>query len=277
MQKCDTNNFCKRNRGQKTAYSVDPKSIKVDGAELSAVITNTAAKQSFNFKLRAYGPVIRLMIDEIPGDHVPRYQVPDILEPSLDQQSTPWQSPESTAKKWTGQVGDVTVHVTLSNFQVEVLVGKTPVLTFNSRSLFNMEHPRKKQVGAAALQAQHTKQKTRPLLQEGLDAATRLVCSPQSSVGTSVSMQCNVFDLVSCHYCRRETRRAGGKRLSTVTQTASLLGQRRSVSTSLSQATSTSMAFQSAQQTSHCSQQQVRVGSGWLSVGGMGACHCHLA
>lgn len=149
MQKCDTNNFCKRNRGQKTSYSVDPKSLKVVGAELSAAITNTAAKQSFSFKLRAYGPVIRIMVDELPGDHVPRYQVPDILEPSLDHRSTPWQSPESTAKKWTGQVGDVSVHVTFSNFQIEVLVGKTPVAVFNSRSLFNMEHPRKKQVGVA--------------------------------------------------------------------------------------------------------------------------------
>jgi hypothetical protein len=149
LQKCDTNNFCKRNRGQKNSYSVDPKSLKVHGAELSAAITNTAAKQSFNFKLRAYGPVIRIMVDELPGDHVPRYQVPDILEPNLDQQLTPWQSPESTAKKWTGQVGDVIVHVTFSNFQIEVLVGKTPVAVFNSRSLFNMEHPRKKQVGVA--------------------------------------------------------------------------------------------------------------------------------
>lgn len=153
MQKCDSNNFCKRNRGTVSSYSVDPKSLKVHGAELSAVITNTAAKQSFNFTLRAYGPVIRLIVDELSSDSVPRYQVPDILEPSLDKQLTAWESPQATAKTWTGKVGDVTVQVTFANFKVEVLVGKTPVLVFNSRSMFNMEHPRKKQVRVACLSA----------------------------------------------------------------------------------------------------------------------------
>lgn len=146
MQKCDSNNFCKRNRGTVSSYSVDPKSLKVEGAELYAVVTNTAAKQSFNFTLRAYGPVIRLIVDELQSDSLPRYQVPDILEPALEERLTAWQQPQSTAKAWTGKVGDVTVQLTFANFKVEVLVGNTPVLVFNSRSLFNMEHPRKKQV-----------------------------------------------------------------------------------------------------------------------------------
>jgi hypothetical protein len=148
LQKCDTNNFCKRNRGTVSSYSVDPKSLKVHGAELYAVVTNTAAKQSFNFTLRAYGPVVRLIVDELSSHQVPRYQVPDILEPTLEQQQTAWQSPQATAKTWSGAVGDVNVVVTFANFKVEVFVGKTPVLTFNSRSMFNMEHPRKKQVRA---------------------------------------------------------------------------------------------------------------------------------
>lgn len=151
-QTCDSNNFCKRNRGTVSSYSVDPKTLTVQGAELHAVVTNTAAKQNFNFTLRAYGPVIRLIVDELKSeDQVPRYQVPDILEPSLEQQATPWQAPQATAKSWSGKVGDVTVQVTFANFQVEVLVGKTPVLLFNSRSLFTMEHPRKKQVGVFAV------------------------------------------------------------------------------------------------------------------------------
>lgn len=147
FKKCDSNNFCKRNRGTVSSYSVDPKSLKVEGAELYAVVTNTAAKQSFNFTLRAYGPVIRLIVDELQSDSLPRYQVPDILEPALEERLTAWQQPQSTAKAWTGKVGDVTVQLTFANFKVEVLVGNTPVLVFNSRSLFNMEHPRKKQDG----------------------------------------------------------------------------------------------------------------------------------
>lgn len=113
---------------------------------LHAVISNTAAKESFNFTLRAYGPVVRLIVDEVSSDSVPRYQVPDILEPGLEKRLTAWQAPAATAKGWTGKVGSVTVQLTFANFQVEVLVDKTPVLVFNSRSMFNMEHPRKKQV-----------------------------------------------------------------------------------------------------------------------------------
>lgn len=156
-QKCDTNNFCKRNRGSYSSYSVDPKSVKVQGAQLQAVITNTAAKQNFNFTLCAYGPVIRIIVDEVSSEQVPRYQVPDILEPELEQQLTAWKSPSSTAKTWTARVGDVTVQLTFASFQVEVLVGKTPVVVFNSRSMFNMEHPRKKQVGSNLYKLGHVR------------------------------------------------------------------------------------------------------------------------
>lgn len=120
----------------------------MQGATLSAVVSNTAAGAQFNLTLRAYaGPVIRLLVDEIHKDDVvARYQVPDILEPGLEQQQTAWQGPKSSAKSWSGTVGDVSVTLTFANFQLEVVVGKTPVLVFNSRSMFNMEHPRKKQV-----------------------------------------------------------------------------------------------------------------------------------
>jgi hypothetical protein len=75
-QKCDTNNFCKRNRGAAAAYAVDGGSLKVAGGVLSAVVRNTAAQHAFNFSLKAYGPVLRLIVDELPSDTVPRYQVP---------------------------------------------------------------------------------------------------------------------------------------------------------------------------------------------------------
>jgi hypothetical protein len=42
----------------------------------------------------------------------------------------------------------VTVRLSYASFQLEVLRGATPLLLFNGRSLFNMEHPRTKGVRA---------------------------------------------------------------------------------------------------------------------------------
>lgn len=134
-----------------TQYSVDPKSVKVDGAQLSAVVTNKAASQFFNLTVRAYGPIIRVLVDEQPSEHPPRYQIPDIIMPGVQQQATSWTSVQATANTWTGASGDVTIKLTFANFKVEVLVGGKPALVFNSRSMFSFEHPRKKQVRGVAV------------------------------------------------------------------------------------------------------------------------------
>lgn len=149
MQKCTTNGFCNRNRGQKsTKYSVDPKSVKVEGAELTATLTNSAPQPpvQFNLTIRAYGPVVRVIVDELPSEHHPRYQIPDILMPGVEQRFTAWADSQATAHTWTGKVGDVTVKLTFATFKLEVLVGGKPALVFNSRAMFNIEHPRTKQV-----------------------------------------------------------------------------------------------------------------------------------
>lgn len=148
VQKCETNGFCKRNRGVKgTKYSVDPASVKVDGAELTAVLIDSEPQEpvKFNLTLRAYGPVLRLIVDEQPSEHPGRYQIPDILMPGLEQRLTAWKG-QSTAHTWTGSVGDVTVKLTFATFKLEVQVKGSPAVVFNSRSMFNVEHPRKKQV-----------------------------------------------------------------------------------------------------------------------------------
>lgn len=149
FKKCETNGFCKRNRGVKgTKYSVDPASVKVDGAELTAVLINSEPQEpvKFNLTLRAYGPVLRLIVDEQPSEHPGRYQIPDILMPGLEQRLTAWKG-QSTAHTWTGSVGDVTVKLTFATFKLEVQVKGSPAVVFNSRSMFNVEHPRKKQEG----------------------------------------------------------------------------------------------------------------------------------
>lgn len=113
---------------------------------MSATLTNKAASQSFNFTIRAYGPVIRVIVDELPSEHAPRYQIPDTLMPGVQQQTTSWASAQATAHTWTGTIGEVTVKLTFASFKLEVLVGAKSALVFNSRSMFNFEHPRKKQV-----------------------------------------------------------------------------------------------------------------------------------
>ncbi|KAF8064543.1 PSL5 [Scenedesmus sp. PABB004] len=150
FKKCATNGFCARNRGVTgTKYSVEAGSIKTEGAVLSAVLANTAVPGvRFNLTLISYGPVVRLLVDELPtADHAARYQVPDILLPTLDARATPWTGVTSTAHTWSGKVGAVAVKLTLATFKLEVSVGGKPALVFNGRSMFTMEHPRTKQEG----------------------------------------------------------------------------------------------------------------------------------
>ncbi|KAF6258577.1 glycosyl hydrolases family 31-domain-containing protein [Scenedesmus sp. NREL 46B-D3] len=149
FKKCETSSFCSRNRGVKgTKFSVDPASVNVDGAELSAVLINSQPQEpvKFNLTMRAYGSVLRLIVDEQPSEHPGRYQIPDILMPGLEQRLTAWKG-QATAHTWTGGVGDVTVKLTFASFKLEVLVKGSPAVVFNSRSMFNLEHPRKKQDG----------------------------------------------------------------------------------------------------------------------------------
>lgn len=105
-QTCDTNAFCKRNRGVPTQYSVVPGSIKVVGHSLSASLANKAVPDvQFNLTLRAYGPIVRLIVDELPSQaHAARYQIPDILMPGVDAAATPWDRAAAGAKEWVGQV-----------------------------------------------------------------------------------------------------------------------------------------------------------------------------
>jgi hypothetical protein len=145
VQKCKDASFCARNRGQKgTKYSVVPDSIKVDGATLSAVLQKDAGQQQFNLTLKAYGPVMRLLVDELPSQG--RYQVPDILMPGVEQQQTPWEQQAVAKGAWVGTVGAVKVKLTLSSFTMEVSVGGKVAYIFNYRSMFQFEQRRQKQV-----------------------------------------------------------------------------------------------------------------------------------
>jgi hypothetical protein len=148
-QKCKDASFCARNRGQKgTKYSVVPDSIKVDGATLSAVLQKDGGQQQFNLTLKAYGPVMRLLVDELPSQG--RYQVPDILMPGVEQQQTPWEQQGVVKGSWVGTVGGVKVKLTLASFTMEVSVGGKVAYIFNYRSMFQFEHRRQKQVGASS-------------------------------------------------------------------------------------------------------------------------------
>lgn len=147
LQTCASNGFCKRNRGATFQYSVVSGSVSVSGAELSAQLLDKASQVQFNLTLRAYGPVLRLIVDELPSDkHAARYQIPDIIMPAVEQAKTPWDSSNPAAKQWTGKVAGTSVKLTYDPFKLEISVDDKPAVVFNSRNMFTIEHPREKKV-----------------------------------------------------------------------------------------------------------------------------------
>lgn len=144
VQKCATANFCKRNRGVSgTSYVVDGSSVKVADATLTATLTNTASKAQFSLVVKSYGGIVRLLVDEPSGS---RYQIPDILEPTVDSLLTPWSDAKSTRSSWSGVSGPAAVTLSFSPFKLDVSVGGVPALSVNSRAMFQVEHARAKQV-----------------------------------------------------------------------------------------------------------------------------------
>lgn len=147
LQTCASNGFCKRNRGAKFFYIVVPGSVSASGAELSAHLLDKASDVQFNLTLKAYGPILRLIVDEMPSDkHAARYQIPDIIMPAAEQALTPWDSSHAAAKEWTGRVAGTSVKLTYNPFKLEISVDNKPAVVFNSRNMFTIEYPREKKV-----------------------------------------------------------------------------------------------------------------------------------
>ncbi len=67
-QKCDSSAFCKRTRGQTgPKYTIDPKSLSVKGATVTATLSDTVFGATLNLTLHSYGGTVRLVVDELPS------------------------------------------------------------------------------------------------------------------------------------------------------------------------------------------------------------------
>ena len=74
LQRCADSAFCQRLRGKAgDVYAVQPATLHVEGASLTARVLNEANKAEFDLRLTSYGSSVRLLIDEAPPNN--RYQV----------------------------------------------------------------------------------------------------------------------------------------------------------------------------------------------------------
>ena len=86
LQKCADSGFCERLRGkQGDSYSVDPKSIKIDGAVATARVQHDASGTAYDLQLTNYNGILRMHIDEAASKH--RFQVPWVLQSELPDSS----------------------------------------------------------------------------------------------------------------------------------------------------------------------------------------------
>jgi len=69
-----------------------------------------------------------------------------VLLDTLASHLTPWVKPRSSKTGTVVHLGDVTVSLTYKPLKLEVTRGKVMLLSFNGRSMFQMEHLREKQV-----------------------------------------------------------------------------------------------------------------------------------
>lgn len=145
LQKCDSANFCKRNRGLKgTAYAINPSSINEnDIGAFSAVVTNQAGGAQFKIGVHCIeGGIVRVLVDE--AANTDRYRVKDILMPDLEQKHRRWSSVQRSGGGYTLSQGDTSVHIALQPFRLDVEVHGTQALKLNSRDMFNFEQRRSK-------------------------------------------------------------------------------------------------------------------------------------
>jgi alpha 1,3-glucosidase len=98
--------------------------------------------------LTSYGNIIRMQIDE-PAAKPARYEVPDVLLPSVAKLQTPWQLVKKTATKIKLRVdaADADIELKFSPVQLNINVAGKPLMSWNGAGQFIYEHRREKQEG----------------------------------------------------------------------------------------------------------------------------------
>lgn len=147
MQKCTDAAFCNRLLGTKDeGYIIDPASVHVAGAKLSAKVLN---KENPNVKLTltltAYGSFLRMHVNEEDSSKG-RFEVPGVLHKDLSQLESSWQESRVAAAYTLLKIGESNIVLKYSPLQLSIDIAGKPAMTFNSRQMFNFEYLRQKKV-----------------------------------------------------------------------------------------------------------------------------------
>ena len=145
MQKCTDSSFCNRLRGVKgPALEVLQKSIDTAGLTATAKLHDSRTESQLDLALTAYEGVVRLRITEAAKQ---RFEVPDTLQPKFVEDPLSWSSKKASSKSLSLQLGTAALTLEYQPFRLSLSVAGLPAVDINSRSLFNYEQKRDKQVG----------------------------------------------------------------------------------------------------------------------------------
>jgi len=147
-QNCKDSAFCTRLRGNtSSAFAIDGASVTIKGPAVHARVLNKEdANGTFALTLTAYGGIVRLHITELSATPA-RYEVPDVLLPSVPSMAQDWEVVKKTPMKLKLKLGTADVELRFAPVQLAIAVGGKPVLTWNDAGSFIFEHRREKQEG----------------------------------------------------------------------------------------------------------------------------------
>lgn len=145
MQKCTDAAFCNRLLGTvDEGYQIDPQSVKIAGASLSAKLVNEQKGSEFRLALTAYDGFVRLYVNEDESKN--RFEVPGVLMHDLESRQLSWDKVTRKKDVTNLQLGNAVVQLQHKPLHIEINLQGQPVMSFNGRKLFNFEHIRQKQV-----------------------------------------------------------------------------------------------------------------------------------
>ncbi|CAL8467821.1 g7359 [Coccomyxa elongata] len=146
FKKCTDAAFCNRLLGARDeGYYIDPASVKVFGPAVNAKLLNKATGADFTLTLKAYKGFVRLLVDEDASRK--RFEVPGVLMHDLESREGSWVMKAQTSESWQLRCGDAELQLRYSPLQIDISIKGQPVMSFNSRQMFNFEHKRQKQEG----------------------------------------------------------------------------------------------------------------------------------
>ncbi|WPT16627.1 Putative glucan 1,3-alpha-glucosidase [Picochlorum sp. SENEW3] len=146
---CDTAAFCKRLRGTKggDSYYVDPSSVSVRDDRLQATVLNRKDENAtFLLTISTFdGPVVRFHMTEKNAVHGDRYEVPDVVLPSLEKKTAPFKLVKKSHTITKLSLGEYTFALKHDPMRLDVSesIWET-MMTLNAGNLFAFEHRREK-------------------------------------------------------------------------------------------------------------------------------------